>query len=567
MATEKQMNSRVLLKNDIEANWMKAVNFIPKLGEAIIYNAELDGQEPVVDGQALRPPIKYPRIKTGDGVTNVNDLPFITDKLHELVGDVPVSEQIAAAIQDEVYVQEEEPLDAPDGSLWVDLDEEIEDTSIEIDASLSIEGAAADAKVVGDRLALIEEEIDKPQIAIDATLSQAGAAADAKAVGDALSTKQPLGNYVKAVNGNTPDESGNVTVEFEGVTSWNDLADKPFQYETVYYEWDEDTEYETIVPVGTEGDNVIVSSYAKISDDVPSKDFLIGKYLEITQRSSGETANLQITSNLIEEDEGAYQVALWLVFVTADSYDMGAANPLTRGVWCVHGAEDDPMTLSALSIYDPAVQLDESVIPDTIARVEDIPSTFYTTVIYNPDTNEATSDKAFDEINEAYLSGTTVYVKLKTHDEEYNAALILPLTNYQEDFIDFNCVIEGNKIYTVSFSPIEGVHAFVTEISSGGGSEFNGDADTLDGKHASEFALATETQELRELVGDTPVSEQISEVMPVKMYIQDDEPLDAPEGSLWLDTDAIGAISPILTDEEINQIVNKEMEAIVNDSY
>lgn len=164
-----------------------------------------------------------------------------------------------------------------------------------------------------------------------------------------------------------------------GVTSWNNLTDKPFQYKTVYYEWDEDTEYETIVPVGAEGDNVIVSSYAKISDDVPSKDFLIGKYLEVTQRSSGETASLQITSNLIEEDEGAYQVALWLVFVTADSYDMGAANPLTRGVWCVHGAEDDPMALSALSIYDPAVQLDESVIPDTIARVAQIPKFSYGT--------------------------------------------------------------------------------------------------------------------------------------------------------------------------------------------
>lgn len=157
MAIEKPMNSRVLLKNDIEANWMKAVNFIPKLGEAIIYNAELDGQEPVVGDQAVRPPIKYQRIKIGDGVTNVNDLPFITDKLHELVGDIPVSEQIAAAIQDEIYVQEEEPLEAPDGSLWVDLDEEIEDTSIEVDASLSIEGAAADAKVVGDAFSAIAQ--------------------------------------------------------------------------------------------------------------------------------------------------------------------------------------------------------------------------------------------------------------------------------------------------------------------------------------------------------------------------------------------------------------------------
>ena len=79
--------------------------------------------------------------------------------------------------------------------------------------------------------------------------------------------------------------------------------------------------------------------------------------------------------------------------------------------------------------------------------------------------------------------------------------------------------------------------------------------------------LQGDVEDLKTLVGDTSVSEQISEVMPVKMYIQDDEPEDAPEGALWLDTDAIGAISPVLTNDEINQIVNKGMEAIVNDTY
>lgn len=89
MAIEKPMNSRVLLKNDIEANWMKAVNFIPKLGELIIYNAEVDNvttlpQDPETK-QTLRDYwINYPRIKIGDGTTNVNDLPFITDAMEGL---------------------------------------------------------------------------------------------------------------------------------------------------------------------------------------------------------------------------------------------------------------------------------------------------------------------------------------------------------------------------------------------------------------------------------------------------------------------------------------------------
>lgn len=51
---------------------------------------------------------------------------------------------------------------------------------------------------------------------VDASLSVAGAAADAKAVGDALAGKQGSGNYVKFVNGTAPDENGNVEVEGSG---------------------------------------------------------------------------------------------------------------------------------------------------------------------------------------------------------------------------------------------------------------------------------------------------------------------------------------------------------------
>ena len=88
MATEKTFNTRVLLKNDIEANWVKATGFSPKLGELIIYNAETENDALPTDssGQTLRDYyINYPRIKIGDGETNVNDLPFITDAIWEQV--------------------------------------------------------------------------------------------------------------------------------------------------------------------------------------------------------------------------------------------------------------------------------------------------------------------------------------------------------------------------------------------------------------------------------------------------------------------------------------------------
>lgn len=62
MATEKQIASRLIQKHDTEAHWNLATNFIPKQGEIIIYD---------VDNQ-----YDYERFKIGDGITNVNKLPF-----------------------------------------------------------------------------------------------------------------------------------------------------------------------------------------------------------------------------------------------------------------------------------------------------------------------------------------------------------------------------------------------------------------------------------------------------------------------------------------------------------
>lgn len=57
------LNTRIQLKYDTEANWNKALNFIPKKGEAIIYST--DSTHP------------FPRLKVGDGNAYVTDLPFI----------------------------------------------------------------------------------------------------------------------------------------------------------------------------------------------------------------------------------------------------------------------------------------------------------------------------------------------------------------------------------------------------------------------------------------------------------------------------------------------------------
>lgn len=59
---EREIKGRFTHKHDIEANWLKATNFIPKQGEIIIYDVD-DNYD-------------HPRIKTGNGIDNVNDLPF-----------------------------------------------------------------------------------------------------------------------------------------------------------------------------------------------------------------------------------------------------------------------------------------------------------------------------------------------------------------------------------------------------------------------------------------------------------------------------------------------------------
>lgn len=63
MANEKVIKTRIQLKNDTEINWNKAINFIPKQGEIIIYSA--DESHP------------FSRLKVGDGLNTVITLPFI----------------------------------------------------------------------------------------------------------------------------------------------------------------------------------------------------------------------------------------------------------------------------------------------------------------------------------------------------------------------------------------------------------------------------------------------------------------------------------------------------------
>ena len=62
MTQSKEFFTRIQHKHDIEANWIKAVNFTPLAGEIIVYDKD-DTHN-------------YTRVKIGDGTTKINNLPF-----------------------------------------------------------------------------------------------------------------------------------------------------------------------------------------------------------------------------------------------------------------------------------------------------------------------------------------------------------------------------------------------------------------------------------------------------------------------------------------------------------
>ena len=134
--SEKILNSRIILKHDVESNWQLATGFAPLKGEVVIYDPDSN--------------CSYSRLKIGNGVDNVNSLPFVNDALrvellaqindvddkvdvveervtavetdiHTLVGDTSVSEQIEAA--QILHVGPDRPTN-PNIKVWINTAEE-----------------------------------------------------------------------------------------------------------------------------------------------------------------------------------------------------------------------------------------------------------------------------------------------------------------------------------------------------------------------------------------------------------------------------------------------------------
>lgn len=87
--SERNIKSRVILKHDVEANWLKS-SFIPMKGEVVIFDIDEN--------------YSYERFKLGDGVSDVNSLPFATKRPDWSVND----ENDPAYIQNRTHWTEKE---------------------------------------------------------------------------------------------------------------------------------------------------------------------------------------------------------------------------------------------------------------------------------------------------------------------------------------------------------------------------------------------------------------------------------------------------------------------------
>jgi hypothetical protein len=77
MVEQNIIKSRLINKHDIEANWLKADTFIPKKGELIIYDSEVDSEGNILELPAKRNwPYLYERVKIGNGRDFLKDLKF-----------------------------------------------------------------------------------------------------------------------------------------------------------------------------------------------------------------------------------------------------------------------------------------------------------------------------------------------------------------------------------------------------------------------------------------------------------------------------------------------------------
>jgi hypothetical protein len=227
---------------------------------------------------------------------------------------------------------------------------------------------------------------------------------DEKFIPDSIArtTDIPEVNYpVTSVNGQTGDVILDVPKSFSG--SWNDLTDKPFEKKagnTVEMLFDGNLDGRTTVYMGSSSTSpTYESTYVKMSDVIPEKEWFLGHNIVITDAQKGGTYNFTITEETLNEiidseeanlpseylPEGSFWLMSELIIVFREKTVMLAPSgdsylTFEPGIWFSYIVFEEsanavqPMYCTELSFSSPEFikYIDEDVIPNTIARKNNI---------------------------------------------------------------------------------------------------------------------------------------------------------------------------------------------------
>ena len=220
-------------------------------------------------------------------------------------------------------------------------------------------GLLISVNIDGNWVACIIEDNDNIfpiKMSIDTSLTQAGSAADAKAVGDALNEKQPKGNYLTSDDGNELDNRIKVLEDNKADWNQNDETAKDYVKNRTHYEKKEELEASIHI-----GNSPIVSDsvWNELYEQRRTAKYInyVGKYEYFYDGDEDGTTHFYISD---PERNLRY-------LVYRDS-------SLVAGAQRVDNTNMYTNLIVFYSVQKTEVhQLDEKFIPDSIARITDIP--------------------------------------------------------------------------------------------------------------------------------------------------------------------------------------------------
>lgn len=338
----------------------------------------------------------------------------------------------------------------------------------------------------------------------------------------------------------------------------------------VIYKWNEETTYDDFVELP---DGAYANLMEKISDDTPSTDFFIGKIFYTRAKLSGkkiQEIERVITSDNIQILDNMYVVYNYIYIVLADNSDLGFA--LTKGIWCMGDYDDSQINVYELTISENyRNMIDEVVIPDTIARVADIPEAQTQVQSDWTQTDETAVDFIKNKPDIASLE-TEVEQKSQVQIVTSDNTEILPtlkihrLTQDEYEQAVTNGTIDENTLYLTPDEEID-LSGYATEeyvdnaIATIPTPDVSGQIENHNTSADAHEDIRTLIEGLSALVGDTKVSSQISEA--IEKIVYPVSSVNGKTGDIILTASDVGALS---TDTVIPSIEGLVSEEYVNNA-